>query len=298
MTQNQSIPINTSSPTLSSKQPAGPGNGHPALCSDGVSDGGIWKSWASGRNGGGAGPRDSFTENKPAWGGKRLRGRRRKKKQRKSAGGNIRESKKRERGECLRLQRIKNCAISKRASPAQIKLVSGHEGLAPWHHILASVAWPNPHHHISRPQRSREMPACIFWGKTLEQFCALMFVSHHLLLQWFHHAAAPTFYNVRFKCAHVWHDEGAGGSRAAPFIHRARRRKLRSCLFSLRTYEKKKPPPSLTLRGLAGKDRHFLDFMHHVNTAYGLSILRLLYCNSRLHCQCVTRCEMQWNGVC
>ncbi len=167
MTQNQSIPINTSSPTLSSKQPAGPGNGHPALCSDGVSDGGIWKSWASGRNGGGAGPRDSFTENKPAWGGKRLRGRRRKKKQRKSAGGNTRESKKRERGECLRLQRIKNCAISKRASPAQIKLVSGHEGLAPWHHILA---WPNPHHHISRPQRSREMPACIFGGKTLEQF--------------------------------------------------------------------------------------------------------------------------------
>lgn len=69
---------------------------------------------------------------------------------------------KRERGECQRLQRIKNCAISKRASPAQIKLVSGHEGLAPWHHILA---WPNPHHHISRPQRSREMPACIFWGE-------------------------------------------------------------------------------------------------------------------------------------
>lgn len=134
--------------------------------------------------------RDSFTENKPAWGGG-LRGRRSKKKQRKSAGGNIRQSRETD----LRLQRIKNCAISKRASPAQIKLVSGHEELAPWHHILA---WPKPHHHISRPQRSREMPACIFGEKTLEQF----FTSSPLL-QWFHDAAAPTFYSVRFKCAHV-----------------------------------------------------------------------------------------------
>lgn len=105
-----------------------------------------------------------------------------------------RAEREREKGECLRSQRIKNCA-----SPAHIKLVSGHEGLAPWHHILA---WPRPHHHICRPQRSREMRACIFWGeKTLEQFCALMFVSHHLLLQWLHNAAAPTFYSVRFKCA-------------------------------------------------------------------------------------------------
>ncbi len=41
--------------------------------------------------------RDSFTENKPAWGGGGgLRGRRRKKKQRKSEGGNIRQSKERE----------------------------------------------------------------------------------------------------------------------------------------------------------------------------------------------------------
>lgn len=58
----------------------------------------------------------------------------------------------------------------------------------------------------------------------------------------------------------------------------------------MRTCEKKKPPPSLTLRGSAGKDWHFLDFMHHdhVNTAYGLSILRLLYSNNRLRCQFVT----------
>jgi len=89
--------------------------------------------------------------------------------------------------------------------PLQIKLVCGHEGLAPRHHH-------RPYH--ASWEESWCARARVFWGRRLWN----NFVSHHLLLQWFHNAAAPTFYSVRFKNPRAWHDEGA-----AAFIHSARR---------------------------------------------------------------------------
>ncbi len=166
--------------------------------------------------------------------------------------------------ERLRLQRIKNCAFSKRASPAQIKLVSGHEGLAPWHHILA---WPRPHHHISRPQRSREMPACIFGGEHSGTILSADVFSNHLLsysgfmTQLRRHFTVCDSNVLVYDMMKVLADRAlrrsftARGERNCAVAYLA-------CIF-MRTCEKKKPPPSLTLRGSAGKDRHFLDLMHH-----------------------------------
>lgn len=298
MTQNQSIPINTISPTLSPKAACWPWERTPRSLLG-------WSEWwwnlevlsvREKRRRGGAGPRETRSPKLNLHeGGNDYEGGGERRSSERVQGEHTREQKERERGECLRLQRIKNCAISKRASPAQIKLVSGHEGLAPWHHI---IAWPNPHHHISRPQRSREMPACIFWGEDWNNFarwCLCHIISSYIgfITQLRRHFTVCDSNVLMYDMMKVLADRALRRS----FTARGERNyavAYLACIFNMRTCEKK-PPPSLTLRGLAGKDRHFLDFMHHVYTVYGLSILRLLYCNSRLCCQCVTRCEMQWN---
>lgn len=187
MKHNQSSPINITHSRYSTASQRSSGIRHPALPVQmeefgsverpGVTEGGAVRVHSSLQ------PKINLREGgNECEGGGGERKRREGEAARKSAGGNARESDG-ERGECLRLQRIKNCAISRRASPAHIKLAGGRES--------------------STENASADGLRCVlaFLGKTLKQFGCL---SHHLLSLWFHNAAAPTFYSVRFKCMTGW----------------------------------------------------------------------------------------------
>lgn len=226
-------------------------------------------------------------------GGKRVLGRRRKKKRRGSSSSKECRGKQGERGECLRLQRIKNCAISRRTSPPQMKLVCGHEGLAPWYHPRLAI--------ILRDQRGVVRWARAFWRRRLwnnfARWCVCHIISSYsgFITQLRRHFTVCDSKILLYDMMKVLTDRALRRSFTARDESNCAVAFL-ACIFTMRTCEEKKPPPSLTLRALAGKDRHFLDFMHHVNTAYGSGILRLLYSNnSRIMLPWVTRCEMRRN---
>lgn len=138
MTQNQYIPINTTSPTLSLKAALGTDTLLPAQMEWVMVEFGSLERPGETEAGRCGSKRDSSTENKPAWGGKTSTWEEEKEEEKGKQLERVQRETGRERGECLRLQRIKNCAISRRTSP-QMKLVCGHEGLRRG----TILAWPS-----------------------------------------------------------------------------------------------------------------------------------------------------------
>lgn len=271
MTENPYIPINTTSPTLSLKR---------TPCSLLR-----WSEWVEGmmveesgslvrpgetEAGRCGSKRDSSTENKPAWGGETRAWEEEKEGEgeaaRKSAEGN----REREGSVCV-------CSGLKTAQfpdahhhPLQMILVCGHEGLAPRHH-----------HHMTRAEESWCARACVrFWGRRLwnnfARWCLCHIISSYsgFITQLRRHFTVcdskPLVHDMMKVLRRSFTARGETTAQL-PFL---------PCIFTMKICEKKKkkPHPSLTLRALAGnvKDTHFLDFMHHVNTAYGLSICCIL----------------------
>lgn len=131
-----------------------------------------------------------------------------------------------------------------------MKLVSGHERLASWHHFGNIVVWPKLQN-VMKPERSRELYACF-----LEEDSGTILradVCHIISPYCGFTTQLRTRRHFTFICVLKLHVYGVyrGDDGWRSFIAREERNCVVACIFTMRTCEKKKPPPSLSLRALA-----------------------------------------------
>lgn len=290
MTQNQYIPINTTSPTLSLKAAQGTDTLLSAQMEWVMVEFGSLERPGETEAGRCGSKRDSSTENKPAWGGKT---------------STWEEEKEEEKGKQLeRVQRETGREKGSACVCSGLKTAQFPDAhLLRWNSCVdmrvsrrgTILAWPSYYETREESWDGRVRFGGEDWNN-FARWCVCHIISSYsgFITQLRRHFTVCDSKILLYDMMKVLTDHALRRSFTARDESNCAVAFL-ACIFTMRTCEKKKPPPSLTLRALAGKDRHFLDFMHHVNTAYGSSILRLLYSNSRIMLPWVTRCEMRRN---